>query len=139
MSRKKFSVENFGKFDRTERILTLSVKNPGGKFFKKLLAGKLDKYGRIGVERLSDATPKDTGLTASSWSYSIRETDTGIEISWNNSNLSEDWANVAMLIQYGHGTRSGVYIEGIDYINPALKPIFEKLGVEAWEEVKNHA
>lgn len=96
---------------------------------------KLDKYGRQGVEALRNATPKDTGLLASSWFYKIDRTPNGASISWHNSDI-EGGVNVAILIQYGHATRTGSWVEGIDYINPALKPIFDEIAENCWEEVK---
>lgn len=97
----------------------------------------LKKIGEEGVEALAEATPKRTGKTAASWSYEIKKTKSGLSINWINSNKSGN-ISVAMLIFYGHGTPSGYYVEGIDYINPALKPIFEKLGQDVWEvTIKN--
>lgn len=94
----------------------------------------LDKYGRKGVEALSLATPKDSGKTASSWSYEIHHSSEGATINWTNSNINKG-RNIAILIQYGHGTRNGGYVKGIDYINPALRPIFEEIAKSAWKEV----
>lgn len=99
--------------------------------------GELDKIGRQGVEALKAATPKRTGLTSDSWYYKIERTTKGnTKIVWYNSNVVKDYANVAILIQYGHATRNGGYVEGIDYINPALEPIFKKLSDAAWEVIK---
>lgn len=98
----------------------------------------LETIAMEGVRALSDATPKDTGKTAASWSYSIKKTKDNLSISWNNSNVNKR-VNVALLIQYGHGTPQGIYIEGTDYINPALKPIFDALGKKVWEEVTKDA
>lgn len=98
----------------------------------------LEKYGQRGVEALSEATPFDTGETASSWYYQITETNSGLTIGWYNSNVQNDWANIALLLQYGHGTRNGGWVEGRDYINPALRPIFDKMAKEAWEEVTKY-
>ena len=99
--------------------------------------GILNKYGERGVEALKNATPVDTGLTASSWYYEIHrdEQNKTITLSFNNSNVVNDWCNVAIILQYGHATRNGGYVEGVDYINPALQPIFNKIAGEAWEEV----
>ena len=94
----------------------------------------LDKYGQQGVDALSSATPERTGLTSRSWSYSITVTETTATIFWNNSNVNNG-VNIAALIQYGHGTKNGGYVQGIDYINPALAPLFENLAKDAWEEV----
>lgn len=96
----------------------------------------LEKYGQAGVEALSRATPVRTGKTAASWYYEITETAEGYRIDWNNSNVVNDWANIALLIQSGHGTRHGGYVQGIDYINPAMIPIFEQIANDAWEEVR---
>lgn len=98
--------------------------------------GKLDSYGRMGVRALEQYTPKDTGLTSQSWSYEIvrDQKNSIISISFNNSNLNNG-IPIAILIQYGHSTRSGTWVEGVDYINPALRPIFEEIADELWEEV----
>lgn len=99
--------------------------------------GELNKIGREGVEALKAATPRRTGLTAESWYYKIERTPRGdTKIIWCNSNVVNDYANVAILIQYGHATKDGGYVEGIDYINPALEPIFKKLSQTAWEVIK---
>jgi len=97
--------------------------------------GILDKYGKRGVEALASATPKDTGETATKWSYRINRTKEAVSLSFYNSE-SEDGFPIAIMLQYGHGTRDGYWVEGIDYINPALRPIFTDLANEAWEEVK---
>lgn len=101
------------------------------------LAG-LNRFGEEGVRALAEATPVDSGKTALSWSYSINKDKQGLRLTWNNSNVNKG-ANVAILIQYGHGMPNGYYVEGIDYINPALKPIFEKIGKRVWEEVTQDA
>ena len=94
-------------------------------------------YGQKGVEALANATPVDSGLTADSWHYKIEKDERKkiIRIVWTNSNVVDEWFNVALMIQYGHGTKSGAYVEGIDYINPAVKSIFDELAKEVWEEV----
>lgn len=99
--------------------------------------GILDKYGRRGVEALSAATPKDTGNTANSWYYEISHENGIATISFLNSSVIDGMSNVslAILLQYGHATKGGGYVQGIDYINPALKPIFEEIANEAWKEV----
>ena len=99
-----------------------------------LKRGILDKYAKRGVEALSAATPVDTGLTAQSWSYKIHRTKERITISFENSNVNK-YVNIAIILQYGHGTRNGGFVEGVDYINPAIKPIFEEMAKEAWKEV----
>lgn len=95
----------------------------------------LNQYGQEGVEALRAATPMDTGTTANSWSYSIHKGAGSITITWSNSNIV-DGVPIAVILQYGHGTRNGGYVHGTDYINPAMKPIFDKIAQRAWEEVK---
>lgn len=95
----------------------------------------LNQYGQEGVEALRAATPKDTGTTANSWSYVVRKGTGSITITWSNSNIV-DGVPIAVILQYGHGTRNGGYVQGTDYINPAMKPIFDKIAQRAWEEVK---
>lgn len=96
--------------------------------------GGLDKIGREGVAALSSATPQDTGKTASSWYYEIERTNDSVSITFNNSNINRG-IPIAIIIQMGHATRNGGWVEGRDYINPAIKPIFDKLAKDAWEEV----
>ena len=108
------------------------------KYFERLKEvvklGDLDKYGSEGVAALSSATPKDTGLTADSWYYEIENKNGSAKISFNNSNI-QNGVPIAIILQYGHGTRNGGFVEGIDYINPAIRPIFEKIANDAWREV----
>lgn len=96
--------------------------------------GQLDKYGRIGVKALKDATPKDTGKTADSWDYTIERTDNSVRIYWENSNVVDGY-NIAVILQYGHGTRNGGYVVGRDYINPAIQPVFDEIANSAWKEI----
>lgn len=106
------------------------------KYIPSLLK-RLDYYGKMGVEALKDATPRNTGVTADSWIYYIAQPKPGqFSIIWRNTNLVNDWASVAVLIQYGHATRNGGYVEGIDYINPTMRPIFEKMAKNCWKEVE---
>jgi len=93
-----------------------------------------DKYGKLGVEALASATPVDTGLTAKSWYYGIRHTANSISIIFHNSNI-QNGVPIAIILQYGHGTGTGGWVEGRDYINPAIQPIFDQLVKEAWGEV----
>lgn len=95
---------------------------------------KFNKYGIEGVMALSRATPVDSGTTAKSWTYKIEKDDDTVYIRFYNSNMADN-IPVAILLQYGHGTRNGGYVQGIDYINPTLKPIFERMADEAWKEV----
>lgn len=95
-----------------------------------------DKYGREGVSALSSATPVDSGKTASSWYYKIERTKDTISITFLNSNINKG-VPIAIILQYGHGTGTGGWVEGRDYINPAIQPIFDKMAEEAWREVIN--
>lgn len=117
-----------GDFSKTER------------FFNRVKNGVTNnstfrKYGERGVAALAEATPVDSGLTASSWYYEIEKTDAGVKIVFRNSNIQNGWAPIAILLQYGHATRNGGYVQGRDYINPAIQPIFDKLANDAWKEV----
>lgn len=94
----------------------------------------LDKYGRAGVDALKRATPVDTGKTRDSWHYRIISKEGEISVKFYNSNIN-DGQNIAILLQYGHMTKDGYYIQGKDYINPALRPVFDQLGQEMWKEV----
>lgn len=94
----------------------------------------LDKYGREGVAALESATPTNTGLTARSWSYKIERKGESVSISFHNSNI-QNGIPIAVILQYGHGTRNGGWVEGRDYINPSIQPIFDKIASDAWREV----
>lgn len=94
----------------------------------------LDKYGKEGVQALSAATPVDTGLTARSWNYKVEKQNGTATITFNNSNI-QNGVPIAIILQYGHGTRNGGWVEGRDYINPAIQPIFDKIAEDAWREV----
>ena len=96
--------------------------------------GDLDKYGRAGVAALASATPVDTGLTASSWYYEISNKNGSAMISFHNSNI-QNGVPIAIILQYGHGTRNGGWVEGRDHINPAIRPIFDRIADDAWKEV----
>lgn len=96
--------------------------------------GVLDKYGRAGVAALSSATPKDSGKTAVSWSYEIERQNGSVSIVFRNSNINKG-VQIAIILQMGHGTGTGGWVQGRDYINPAIQPIFEQLANEAWREV----
>ena len=96
--------------------------------------GNLDKYGKAGVEALSSATPIESGLTASSWYYKIENKDGKVSINFYNSNI-QNGVPIAIILQYGHGTGTGGWVEGRDYINPAIQPIFDKIVNDAWKEV----
>ena len=97
----------------------------------------LNEYGKFGVEALAYATPKDSGKTSESWDYEVTLGDGWSKITFLNSNIQDDWFNVAIYLQYGHGTRNGGWVEGRDYINPALRPIFDNIAKEVWDRVVN--
>ena len=94
----------------------------------------LRKYGELGIEYLSEATPKRTGKTAASWMYDIENGYDSDKLIFGNTNINKD-TNIAIILQYGHGTRFGGYVNGIDYINPASRKIFEQMAEELWAEV----
>jgi hypothetical protein len=114
-----------------------STANTDG-FLDKIINGDpysgLDAYAQRGVEALQSATPEESGLTASSWTYEIVKNASGVTIWWNNTNVVNGF-NVAIGLQYGHGTGTGGWVEGYDYINPALRPIFDEIADGVWEEV----
>lgn len=116
-----------GDYKKTEQMLKKAL----GKKYRTIL----EKYGREGVSALSAATPKDTGFTAGSWSYEIVMDEKGLSVVFKNSHIEKGYANIALILQYGHGTRNGGYVQGRDYINPAVRPIFDKMAEEAWKEV----
>ena len=101
---------------------------------KQIKTSIIDKYGKEGVVALSSATPVDTGLTASLWHYKVEMDKNSSSISFYNDNV-EKGVPIAIILQYGHGTRNGGYVKGRDYINPAIQPIFDKIANEAWKEV----
>lgn len=117
-----------GDFKRTMRFL--------GNVQKAVRPEDLDKYGREGVAALSSATPVDTSNTANSWYYEITSGNGSITISFHNSNI-QNGVPIAIILQYGHGTRNGGWVQGRDYINPAIQPIFDKISNDAWREVTN--
>lgn len=96
--------------------------------------GILDKYGKAGVAALSSATPVDSGTTASSWYYKIEHNRGSASIAFYNSNVNKG-VPIAIILQYGHGTGTGGWVQGRDYINPAIQPIFDQIADEAWREV----
>ena len=119
------SVSSRGGFSKTEAFLRRA---------RDLRIQILRRYGEEGVRALSLATPKDTGETASSWYYQIKEDKTSTTIEWLNRHV-EDGVPIAVILQYGHGTNGGGYVEGIDYINPAMRPLFEEIANSVWKEV----
>lgn len=96
--------------------------------------GELDKYGKEGVAALASATPVDSGRTADSWYYEIDHKDGSASITFYNSNVNKG-VPIAIILQYGHGTGNGGWVEGRDYINPAIQPIFDRIANDAWKEV----
>ena len=121
--------ENKGDFSKTTNFLT-NLK-------RSKLVKDLDKFGRKGVEALKSVTPINTGLTANSWYYEIIEENNSTKINFCNSNI-QNGVPIAIILQYGHGTRNGGWVEGIDYINPAIQPIFDDIVNNAWKEVTKH-
>lgn len=101
---------------------------------KKIRPSDLAKFGQIGVEALRSSTPVDSGLTADSWYFEIVEKNGQIELRWNNSNIV-DGVPIAIILQYGHATGTGGWVEGRDYINPAIQPIFDLIADNAWKEL----
>lgn len=96
--------------------------------------GDLDKYGREGVAALASATPVDSGTTANSWYYKLENKNGSVVISFHNSNI-QNGVPIAIIIQYGHGTNNGGWVQGRDYINPAIRPLFDKIANDVWREV----
>lgn len=101
---------------------------------RSLRIGELDKYGKEGVAALSSATPVDSGKTASSWHYEITNKNGSIKITFHNSNI-QNGIPIAIILQYGHATRTGGWVQGRDYINPAIQPVFDRIVDSAWKEV----
>ena len=101
---------------------------------EKIKIGNLDRYGREGLNALEEYTPIDSGLTSKSWYYRIERTDDNVSIVFNNSNINKG-VPIAIILQYGHGTKNGGWVQGRDYINPAIQPVFDRLAEEAWKEV----
>lgn len=120
------SVRQKGDFSKLTRYLI--------KANKAVKLSDLDKYGKQGVAALASATPVDTGKTANSWYYEIENTNGSVSISFYNSNI-QNGIPIAVILQYGHGTRNGGWVQGRDYINPAIQPIFDKIAEKAWKEV----
>ena len=121
-------VRHRGNFNKTERFLN-SVR--GEKYLNTI-----DQYAQLGVEALRAATPSDSGKTAESWTYEIERGGEQTTITWLNTNVNNH-VNIAIILQYGHATGTGGYVEGRDYINPALKPIFDMIGEKVWKVVKD--
>lgn len=125
----KISFSGKGDFSNTIKYLN-KVKNVK-------INNILSKYGKMGVTALAEATPKDSGITSQSWNYRIEVKNNNASIVWYNTNTVKG-VNIAIILQYGHGTRNGGWVEGRDYINPAMKPVFDKIADQVWKEVTNN-
>ena len=125
---KVIKITSKGDFNRTFRFLN--------KMEKFNVEKTLKKYGQMGVDALASATPIDSGTTANSWGYEIVTSKEGATIHWTNTNQNRG-VYIAVILQYGHGTGTGGYVQGRDYINPAIRPVFDKIAEEAWMEVVN--
>lgn len=121
-----FVLKSKGDFHKVNRYLE--------RLLNAIKLGQLDKYGRMGVDALREATPVDSGKTAASWYYEVKHTNSGASIVFRNSNIN-DGVPIAVILQTGHGTGTGGYVAGRDYINPTIRPIFDKIAEDAWKEV----
>lgn len=121
-----FSFESKGSFEKTEKFLS---KMSRGDIFRAL-----ETYAQQGVDALSSATPVDTGLTAASWSFTINRTRDSYSIEWTNGYIVAG-VPVVILLQFGHGTGTGGYVRGRDFINPAIRPVFDRIADEVWKAV----
>lgn len=119
-------ISHRGDFSKTEKFLKKNLRSD--------YLNVLSKYGEIGIDALASATPVETGATANSWSYEIEKRRGYVTLVWYNSNTNKG-VNIAVILQYGHGTRNGGYVQGRDYINPTMRPIFDKIASDAWREV----
>ena len=122
----RVNFEVSGGFTKTERFLN--------RMKRREYLNVLDEFGRDGVQALRNATPVDSGATAEAWAYEIKRTRNYTEIVWTNSNIN-DGVPIAVILQYGHGTGTGGYVQGRDYINPAIRPVFDKIAEKAWKVV----
>lgn len=119
-----------GNFNNTDRFFDKALR------LNEDIQRRLYDFGMQGVEALSSSTPIDTGATASSWGFTVTTRKDLISITWTNSHYVKD-VPIAIILQYGHGTGTGGYVQGRDYINPAMRPIFDSLAKQIWEEVTN--
>lgn len=122
-----FKITSSGSFKNTDNFLKTILR---GDIFSSL-----DAYGRAGVQALASATPVDSGVTAESWNYEVKQVGKSYQVTWFNDHLTEDGTPVAILLQYGHGTGTGGYVQGEDFINPAIKPIFDDIANNIWKAV----
>lgn len=121
------TIKSTGSFKNTEKFFNKIKKN---NIFKRL-----SYYGELGVRALENATPVDTGVTAKSWSYQITQNESSISISWSNSSTTDSGIPIVILLYYGHATKNGGYVQGRDFINPTIKPIFDDILKNVWKEV----
>lgn len=126
MGRNLITFETKGSLQKTMNFL---------KRARRLNYDVLEQYGEIGVQALAENTPKDSGKTAASWYYKIVERDDGVSLEWYNSNLGNGWCPIAVILQYGHATGTGGWVEGRDYINPSIRPIFDDIANTIWRGV----
>lgn len=121
------------------RLRGLGSFNNTTKWLNQLLKGEiykdLDRYGQMGVNALASVTPKNSGETANSWGYRISRTGHSTTVIWTNSNSTSTGVPIVILLQYGHGTGTGGYVQGYDYINPAVRPIMDQIAINVWEKV----
>lgn len=124
----RIKITSSGSFSKTERWVARMAR---GDFY-----ASMERFAQEGVDALEQFTPVDSGLTAQSWTYEISRDEEGVQITWKNTNIVNGFP-VAIKLQYGHGTRNGGYVKGEDYINPAMRPTFERIADEVWREVTN--
>lgn len=122
----RITFESSGSFKKTDSFLA--------KLMGLDISSTLHRYGRAGVAALASATPADTGLASESWDYEVTKQGGGYTITWLNSDI-ENGVSVVILLQFGHGTGTGGYVQGRDFINPAIRPIFDKIATDVWKEV----
>jgi hypothetical protein len=120
------TIDSKGSFANTDAFLNRMSK-------ADIFAG-LERYGQIGVNALASATPRDSGMTATSWTYEVKREHKSYSIIWSNTNVISGQV-IAVLLQYGHATGTGGYVQGRDYINPAIQPIFDQIEAEVWKAV----
>lgn len=119
-------IKHKGNFNKAERFFN--------RVLKRDYLNILEHYGQMGVQALRSATPSESGKTADSWDFGIEEGKGTVTLYWTNSNENKG-VNIAILLIYGHGLQNGSYVQGVDFVNPAMRPIFEKIADESWKEV----
>ena len=122
-----FKVNHKGNFNHFEQF--------AHRMLSQEYLNRMAQYGQEGIDALRDATPSDSGKTANSWEFGIERGDGMVTLYWSNTNENEG-VHIAVLLVYGHALQNGAYVEGVDFVNPALKPVFEKIAQECWKEVK---